>query len=136
MQDINDSEVIAEMLWPEHYAIYRVMAVTSSENDPYTRDFEIGVSAGAAGSYCLPSTVFYLSEEGFEDPKTSLIGLNLVSKREFINTGHRSVGAMFDIEFEWDGGKYVGRLVLEQNIMLPWLNGQDCHARIVDISSL
>jgi len=79
------------------------MAVT---NCPLT-DIAPPVSV-TSSTYCSPHSRFWLSLHGLEDPAAPLLLLEFVETVELSN--YDSYGRMQDwrVEFEYDGGRYIG----------------------------
>lgn len=117
------------------WRVYRVICVTDQKNTDslnhlHHPDYELSLSAS---TYCAPGTTFWLAESGIECPGSECILLEC----NYVYFGTLSVEPLI-VEFEWDGGRYVGSLEDRNNYKpsLRWANDQTCDAIVCDISSL
>jgi len=106
--------------------IYRVIAV-----DPAS----LMIKSTSAPSYCLPSTVIYLSKDGLDDPFCDAILIAEIDENE-PNIGEGGM-LLYDIEFEYDGGEYVGVLKIPTSSNVKFYKfGEPAVGVISNISSL
>lgn len=102
----------------DEFLVYRVVAVFDDI------DSASNVVSLTCHTYCSPNTIFWLSDDGLEDPNCTCIILIIVH----VITDH-----LYRVEFEYDDGKYIGTLSEHDELNRF---GHKFTATIKDISSL
>jgi len=127
------------------WRVYRVVAVTDRKKfqDPTKYDY---VLSAFHHTYCTPDVVFWLSLDGIENPNAICILIEY-DEDEVLNPIisiqppyflTQAIGQKDDeltVEFEHDGGRYIGKLV-KNDAILGWADQQHVDATIYNISSL
>jgi hypothetical protein len=115
------------------WRVYRVVAITEENGDPddplntSSDQFELRTSAP---TYCTPSTCFWLSLDGIEDPDSECI---LIEFGKWIGIDPEDTD-VYGVVFDYDGGRYAGRFTTHH--CHPSWAGQNVHATLFSINSL